>query len=220
MNLLWNSILTLHVPLKACTCSDLSHQHFQAAFETLYFKWFFFTTVFFQWNFSHGKFGFPSPGESQLRQCCATQPRVHTWCFSVSVIHRPNSDMDYGNFNVPSDENACDCARGCTDTVRESALKVDWGGGDPQPHRGNEPPSAACRSDALTNWATSPPHTSDFGLIFNNGPISSFKAGKWYRQSMSDIVEAGEWSSVLVGDSSLLPLYVIYHEFTLATHTY
>ena len=33
--------------------------------------------------------------------------------------------MDYGIFNMRTDVNACDCARGCTDTVRESALKVD-----------------------------------------------------------------------------------------------
>ena len=33
--------------------------------------------------------------------------------------------MNYGIFNVRTDVNACDCTRGCTDTVRESALKVD-----------------------------------------------------------------------------------------------
>ena len=33
--------------------------------------------------------------------------------------------MDYGIFNVQTDVNACDYTRGCTDTVRESALKVD-----------------------------------------------------------------------------------------------
>ena len=33
--------------------------------------------------------------------------------------------MDYGIFNVRTDGNACDCTRGCTDTVTESALKVD-----------------------------------------------------------------------------------------------
>ena len=33
--------------------------------------------------------------------------------------------MDYRIFNVHTDVNACDCTRGCTDTVRESALKVD-----------------------------------------------------------------------------------------------
>ena len=30
-------------------------------------------------------------------------------------------------FNVHIDVNACDCTRACTDTVRESALKVDSG---------------------------------------------------------------------------------------------
>ena len=35
--------------------------------------------------------------------------------------------MDYKLFNVRKDVNACDCTRECTDTVRESALKVDCG---------------------------------------------------------------------------------------------
>ena len=35
--------------------------------------------------------------------------------------------MDYGIFNVRIDVNACDCTRGCTDTVRESLLKVASG---------------------------------------------------------------------------------------------
>ena len=35
--------------------------------------------------------------------------------------------MNSGIFNLRTDVNACDCTRGCTDTVRESALKVDFG---------------------------------------------------------------------------------------------
>ena len=35
--------------------------------------------------------------------------------------------MDYRIFNVPTDVNAYDYTRGCTDTVTESALKVDFG---------------------------------------------------------------------------------------------
>ena len=67
------------------------------------------------------------------------------YCF-----HSPtNSDMDYGIFNVRTDVNAWDCAQGSADTVRESALKVDSGRKNPLPHRGIEPASAACRSDAL-----------------------------------------------------------------------
>ena len=39
----------------------------------------------------------------------------------------PNSDMDYRIFNVRIDLYARDCTRRCTDTVKESALKVDSG---------------------------------------------------------------------------------------------
>ena len=45
------------------------------------------------------------------------------YCFHNST----NSDMDYGILNVRTDVTACVCARGCTDTVKESALKVDSG---------------------------------------------------------------------------------------------
>ena len=48
------------------------------------------------------------------------------WVF-LCFYSPPNSDMDYGIFNVRTDVNACDCTRGCRDTVRESALKVDSG---------------------------------------------------------------------------------------------
>ena len=56
--------------------------------------------------------------------------------------------MDYVIFNVYTDVNACNCTRGCTDTVRESALKVDLEK-NPLPHRRIEPASAACWSDGL-----------------------------------------------------------------------
>ena len=61
------------------------------------------------------------PGESQLRQSRAAQPRVHAGCFSVSIIHRTLT-WTTGFFNVRTDVNSCDCARRCTDTVRKSAL--------------------------------------------------------------------------------------------------
>ena len=64
------------------------------------------------------------PGESHLQQSRVTQPRVHAGCFECFQTP-PNSDMDHGIFNVRTVVNACDCARGCTDTVRESAIKVD-----------------------------------------------------------------------------------------------
>ena len=64
--------------------------------------------------------------ESQLQQSCATQPTLHAGCFSVSIIHQ-TQDMDYRIFNVHTDVHACNCTQGCTDTVREPALKVDSG---------------------------------------------------------------------------------------------
>ena len=66
------------------------------------------------------------------------------WCFD----NPPNSDMDYGIFNMRTYVNAYNCTKGCTDIVRESKLKVDWEK-NPLPHRGIEPASAACRSDDL-----------------------------------------------------------------------
>ena len=56
--------------------------------------------------------------------------------------------MDYMIFNVHTYVNECDCTRGCMDTVRKSALKVDLEK-NPLPHRGIEPASKTCRSDAL-----------------------------------------------------------------------
>ena len=60
-----------------------------------------------------------------LRKPAATESRYPTcgaclmfWCFH----NPPKSDMNYRIFNVRTDVNACDCTRGCTDTVRESAL--------------------------------------------------------------------------------------------------
>ena len=66
--------------------------------------------------------------------------------------------MDLGIFNARIDVNACDCTRGCTDTVEESAPKVDWQK-NPLPHQGTEPASTACRSDALPTELH--PHPAD-----------------------------------------------------------
>ena len=48
-------------------------------------------------------------------------------CVCLCFHNPPNTDIDYKIFNVRTDVNACDCTRVCTDTVRESALKVDSG---------------------------------------------------------------------------------------------
>ena len=65
-------------------------------------------------SFPRGK---PAPTEVRYGAC-----RMFL-CFH----NPPNSDRDYRIFNVHTDVNACDCTRGCTDTVRESALNVDCG---------------------------------------------------------------------------------------------
>ena len=60
-------------------------------------------------------------------------------CWVCLCCHNPlNSDMDYGIFILPTDVNACNCTWGCTDTEKESALKVD---------SGKKPP---CRTRKLT----------------------------------------------------------------------
>ena len=95
-----------------------------------------------------------NPGCLPLGKPAATESRYPTygawWVFEC--FHNPsNSDMDYGIFNVRTDVNAGNCTRGCTDTVRESALKVDSRRKKKKnlPRRGIKPASAACRSDAL-----------------------------------------------------------------------
>ena len=64
--------------------------------------------------------GKPAVTESRYPTCGAR------WVFSC-FHNPPNSDMGYRIFNVRIDVNACDRTRGCTDTVRESALRVDSG---------------------------------------------------------------------------------------------
>ena len=64
---------------------------------------------------------FAFPRENQLQQSRATRPALHAGCCSVSIIHRTLT-WTTGSLTYV---NACDCTRGSTDTVRESALKVD-----------------------------------------------------------------------------------------------
>ena len=80
------------------------------------------------------------PQGRPLGQSHATHSVVHVGCFSVS------SEMDYRFFNVCTDFDACLCTRGCIDTVRESAVIVDWKK-NPLLHLGIEPASLACWSD-------------------------------------------------------------------------
>ena len=56
--------------------------------------------------------------------------------------------MDDRIFNVGTGVSACSCTWGCTDTMKGSALKVDWEK-NPLPHQAIEPASAACQSNTL-----------------------------------------------------------------------
>ena len=58
----------------------------------------------------------------------ATESRYPTYgaCGVFQCFHNPpNSDMDNRIFNACTGVNIYDFTRGCTDTVRESALKID-----------------------------------------------------------------------------------------------
>ena len=72
------------------------------------------------------------------------------WMFDFFFLHNPsNSDMVYGIFNVRTDVNACDCTREMYGH-RKSVWTKSWlWEKNPFSHRGIEPASAACRSDAL-----------------------------------------------------------------------
>ena len=65
-------------------------------------------------------------GESQLRQSRATQPTMHAGCSGVSIIHRTLT-WTTGSFTCSQMLMYAIAHEGCTDTVRESALKVDSG---------------------------------------------------------------------------------------------
>ena len=89
----------------------------------LFFFLFFLSMALSQWDFSHEKFRFLSLGKASC-DSRAIQPMVHTGCFSVSIIHQT---LTWTISNKDTDVNACDCTWGCTDTIRESTLKVDSG---------------------------------------------------------------------------------------------
>ena len=64
------------------------------------------------------------PRESKLQQSCATQSMSYAGCFSIFIVHWTLT-WTTGSYNMCTDADARLCTRVCTDTVRESALKVD-----------------------------------------------------------------------------------------------
>ena len=88
-----------------------------------------------------------------------------------------------------TDVKACNCTWGRTDTVRESALKVDWEK-NPLLYQGIKPASAACQYDTLlTELHPTPVHNAVifslvmFGSVCLGGNISKFdreSLKKWF----------------------------------------
>ena len=88
---------------------------------SIYSFLFYFTTVLSHWYFSREIFG--SLPVTELRY-----PTYGAYWVFYCFHNPPNSHADYAIFNnVRKDVNACGRPRGCTDTVRESSLKVDSG---------------------------------------------------------------------------------------------
>ena len=82
-----------------------------------------FSTVLSHFGLHPWEFRLPFPGKASCDR--VELPNLRCMLDVFLCFHNlPNSDMDYGIFNVRTDVNACDRTRGCTDTVRESAMKV------------------------------------------------------------------------------------------------
>ena len=85
------------------------------------------------------------------------KPAVTKWryptngaCWVFQCFHNPpNSDMDYGIFNVCTDVSVYDCARGVYGHRKRVCAESRLWEKNLLPYRGIEPASAACRSNAL-----------------------------------------------------------------------
>ena len=101
---------------------------FAECYNNYFYFFFFFYNCLVPMGFLPWEIQVAFPGEIQLQQSGAAQPRVHAGCYGVFRIHRTLTwTLGNGIFSMRTDVNTCDCARGCTDNIRESALKVDSG---------------------------------------------------------------------------------------------
>ena len=94
-------------------------------FHQIYLFIYLFNNSISHLDFSHGKFGLLSLGKASCDRVAF--PNYSACQVFQCFCDPPNSDEKNRIFNVRTDVNACDCTLGCTDTVRESALKVDSG---------------------------------------------------------------------------------------------
>ena len=92
--------------------------------------------------------------------------------------------MDHRIFNVRTDVNPCHCTRGCTNAVRESALKVDsgrkihWRTGE-----SNLPQRVPVRRS--TNWATSPSPSRETTAVSQHISMDLYFSLPLYKDSIS-----------------------------------
>ena len=93
-------------------------------------------------------------------------------CLSVSILHRTLTWTTESS-TCAKTFNACDGTRGCADTERESALKVDSGQKQIPCRTGKmEAASAACRSDTLRTELHPQPRGLERGVTFYRGGLS------------------------------------------------
>ena len=88
--------------------------------------------------------------------------------------------MDYGLFNGRTDINVCGCTRGFTDTVRESALKVDSSRKKSLAAPGNRTCVGSVPFRCSTNWATSPTLGGGRGLP----PVPEFEPTTFWSKGL------------------------------------
>ena len=114
--------------------------------------------------------GWPSPGKASSDSVALP----NLWCMLGALcFHNPPSfDMDYGIFNVRTDVHACDCTWGCTDTVRESALKVD--SGRKIPCRTEESPLRRRRAGPMLYQPSYIPTLMGFSVVPRSLPFPIF----------------------------------------------
>ena len=132
--------------------------------------------------------------------------------------------MDYRVCKWRTDFNACSCTRRCRDIVRESAL-----GKNPLPHRGIEPPSAACRSDTLPIKLTSPPRNrslSSYATVTLFVIEFEFPKRRSCASSLFTSEEQEEVGSLPASHGGDVPIYVwhkpaeLAHSFLLCSCVY
>ena len=119
--------------------------------------------LLFCFYFPMGNLGCLPQGKPALTELLYPTSGACWVCFFYCFHNSPNSDVDYGIFNMCTAVNACDCAWEYTDTVRvctESWLR------EKNPCRTGELNLRWRRAvRCSTNWATSPPQ-GDTGFHF------------------------------------------------------